>query len=252
VRSHRRILLAIAALLSVSALLAVGILLAGRFGETEGRILRTTALLGAYGLVALPSTMLVDQRRATGLAAVGLALAALAAWLALVAVWSPEPPDDLGRAVGNTTVLAVLVAQLAALTGRRRGRDPASVQRLYLLAWALGALVAVLATAVIWTGSEHGLALRILAALAVLDLLATALQPLLARARPAAAAYRLELEDEMGELSTVEVEAADLGAAAAKAIRSLEQRGHSVHRVVLTPSKGHGSSTSGTALRTGG
>jgi hypothetical protein len=74
----RILLLAVAGLLSASALLAIGILLVGRFGETEGRILATTALLAGYGLVGLPSTILFDQGRSRRLAVGGLALAALA------------------------------------------------------------------------------------------------------------------------------------------------------------------------------
>ena len=62
----RALLLAVAACLSVSALLAIGILLVGHFGETEVRILATTALLAGYGLLTLPATILLDQGRVSG------------------------------------------------------------------------------------------------------------------------------------------------------------------------------------------
>jgi hypothetical protein len=87
----RFLLLAVAGLLSASALLAIGILLVGHFGETEGRILTMTALLAGYGLVALPSTMLLDQGRSTHLAFGGLVLAVVGASLALA------PSGRVGR-----------------------------------------------------------------------------------------------------------------------------------------------------------
>src|SRR5689334_8083938 len=102
-RSGKRVvLLGVAGLLSASALLAIGILLAGRFGETEGRILGTTALLAGYGLIALPATILLDQGRLAGLSLAGLGLAGAGAALALAAVWS-NAPEALGKAVGTAT-----------------------------------------------------------------------------------------------------------------------------------------------------
>jgi hypothetical protein len=225
----RVLLLAVAGLLSASALLAIGILLVGHFGETESRILATTALLAGYGLVGLPSTILLDQGRGRHLAYGGLALAAGAAALALAAVWTGGSPG-LGKTLATVTVFALAAAQAAALTARGRTEDVISVRRLYALSCALAAVVAAMITALIWVTHTQGF-VRVLAALVVLDLLVVALQPILARARPAAGLHRLRLTVEDGETVELDVEAPDLAAAAAKAIRTLEQNGRRVLRL---------------------
>src|SRR6478672_1386825 len=74
----RALLLGVAGLLSASALFAIVILVVGRFGSVEGRILASTALLAAYGLVALPAVVLLDQDRSRTLARSAAALAAVA------------------------------------------------------------------------------------------------------------------------------------------------------------------------------
>lgn len=56
----------------------------------------------------------------------------------------------------------------------------------------------------------------------MLDLLAVVLQPILARARPTGAIDRLRIVVAPGETVVMNVDAADLAAAAAKAIRTLE------------------------------
>lgn len=226
--SRKRILLlVVAGLLSASALLAIGILLLGHFGRTEGRILGTTALLAGYGLVGLPATVLVDQRRSRRLAAGGLVLAAVGASLALVAVWT-NASDDFGRTVGTMTAFALASAQSCALAARRRERDPAVVRRLFALSLTLAFAVAATLTALLWAGTMRGGYVRGLGALAVLDLLVVALQPILARARPVEAPHRLRIVVERGEPFVMDVEAADLAAAAAKAIRTLERDGHRI------------------------
>src|SRR4249919_1832973 len=229
--SGRRILLlAVAGLLSASALLAIGILLVGQFGETESRILATTALLAGYGLVGLPSTILLDQGRAKRLAYCGLALVAGGAALALAVVWT-NGSDALGKTPATVTVLALAAAQAAALTARRRQDDPASVRRLFAVSCALAAVAATMFAVALWGEIERDSYFRFLAAVAVLDLLVVALQPILVRARPAVGLHRLRLTVDGGETVELDVEAPDLAAAAAKAIRALEREGRNVHRL---------------------
>ncbi|MGZ4418229.1 MAG: hypothetical protein ACXVRV_08640 [Gaiellaceae bacterium] len=224
----RILLLAVAGLLSASALLATGILLAGRFGETEGRILTTTALLAGYGLVALPSTMLLDQGRSARLALGALVLAAVSASLTLASVWTGNPPTALGKAVGTATVLALASAQVSALVARQSARDPVWVRRLFAVSCALAAAVAAMVTTLIWVQIDGGSYARLLASLAVLDLLAVALQPILARVRPVGAPHALRIVVEPGKTLLLNVEAPDLATAAAKAIRRLERDGHRI------------------------
>jgi hypothetical protein len=222
------LVLAVAGLLSASALLAIVILLVGHFGETQGRIIGTTALLAGYGLLALPSTILVDQGRSRRLGAGSLVLAAAGASLALAALWSDDPPAALGKAVGTATAFALAAAQAAALAGRHRERDPASVRRLFVLSNVLAPGAAAMFTALLWLETGRESYARLLAALVVLDLLVVALQPLLARARPVAASYRLRMNVGLPDEATIEVEAPDLAAAVAKAIRAAEREGRRV------------------------
>jgi hypothetical protein len=248
--SRKRILLlVVAGLLSASALLAIGILLAGRFGRTEGRILGTTALLAGYGLVALPATILLDRPRSSRLAVGALVLAAVGVSLALAAIWT-DGGDELGRAVGTVTAFALASAQSCALAARRHERDPMVVRRLFAVSLTLAFAVAAMLTALLWAGSMGGGSVRGLGALAVLDLLAVGLQPILARARPVAPLRRLRIVVEPGETVVLDVEAVDLAAAVAKAIRTVERGGRRIvgievgeppaeaSETELTPSRG--------------
>lgn len=224
----RILLLAVAGLLSASALLAIGILLIGHFGRTEGRILATTALLAGYGLLALPSTILLDQGRSRRLAIGGVALPAVGASVALAAVWMNNPPATLGKAVGTATAFALASMQASALLAGRPEREPTSVRWLYGFSTALAATGAAMFTALLWAQIERESYVRLLAALIVLDLLLVALQPILARARPLGIRYRLRVVVEPDETVVLEVEAPDLATAASKAIRTLERDDHRV------------------------
>lgn len=94
---RRGLLPAIAALLSVSAVLAVAILLLGDFGATEGRILATTAVLGGFGVLAVPGTLLADRGRARPLAVAVVAAATIGAWRRWPASGPPIRPGRSGR-----------------------------------------------------------------------------------------------------------------------------------------------------------
>jgi hypothetical protein len=225
---RRLLLLGVAGFLSVSALLAVGILLFGRFGETEGRILATTALLAGFGVLALPGAVLVDLGRLPALAGAVLVLDAAAASLALVALWT-DGGDALGRSFGTAMVLLLAAAQTAALAARRRAGDPRPVVLLFRASTALALCAACLAVAAIWAGVDGGALPRVFGSLVVLDLLAVALQPILARASAAPAPIHVRLTVESGEQVDLMLRAPDFAAAAAKAIREVEREGRRVH-----------------------
>ena len=214
--------------LSAGALLAIGILLFGDFGETEGRILTTTALIAAYALLTLPAAILVDQGRLLALATLVLLLAGGGLLLALVAVWGGGDSEALGRTMGTVTVLAIAATQTAALAARAGPRDPRAVRRLFRASVVLAVVLAGLVTAAIWAEVGDERYLRVVGALVVLDVLLVALQPILALARPAAVVYRLRLRVAPGGEIEATVEAADFPAAAAKAIRDAERAGHRV------------------------
>ncbi len=232
--THRRaLLLAVAALLTASALLAVAILLIGRFGTVEGRILGTTALLGGFGILALPAAMLLDQGRRPRLAGALLAACAAGAALAVLLVWQDDPPVWLAKTMVTVTAVAVATAQTAALVARRGAFEPRLVERLFVTGTVLAAAATALFAYVIWTESGDGLLGRLLGALLVLDLLAAALQPILARARAAGVRVRLHITTASGSSEEVSAEGRDLAAAVAAGIRRSEGAGGRVVAVEL-------------------
>ena len=213
---RRSLLLAVASLLTASAALAIAILLFGNFGETEGRILATTALLAAHGLLALPGAILLDQRRLRPLAAFVLALAASAATVNVASVWTEDPPAAVGKT--SATLLAFLVAstQTAALTARRRGRPRA----LFFASTADAFVVATTLAVVVWAEIDSESVARVLGALVVLDVLLVALQPILSRARRGISVTRLAVTK-------------DAAAETVEAIRVIERQGRRVVRVEI-------------------
>jgi hypothetical protein len=229
----RLVLLAVAGLLTAAAALAIGILLFGDFGSTEGRILGTTALLAGYGLLALPAAILRDQRRAAILSAAVGALAVTAASLATVALWT-DGGDALGKALGTANGWLVAVVQPAALTARRREHDPRAVRLLFTASSALVVLLASMFTVLLWAEIDSERYGRVFGALLVLNVLLVALQPILARARPSAIVHRLRVRVGSGESIELTVEAPDLAAAAAKAIRTVERDGQRVLGLEVT------------------
>lgn len=221
----RLVLVVVAGLLTAAAALAIGILLFGDFGSTEGRILATTALLAGYGLVALPAAILRDQRRLAALAAAVLVLALAGASLTIATVWTGEPPEALGQAIGTVNAWLVAAVQVASLTLRRREHDPRLVRWLFGASSALVVLLAAMFTALIWAEIDSEGYGRAFGALVVLNVLLVALQPILARVRPSGTVHRLRVRVAPDETVELTLEAPDLAAAAAKAIRTLERDG---------------------------
>jgi hypothetical protein len=225
ITGKRLVLLAVAGLLTAAAALAIGILLFGDFGSTEGRILATTALLGGYGLFALPAAILRDQRRLAGLTVAVVALALAGASLTIAAVWTGEPPEVFGNAIGTVNGWLVAAVQPAALALRRREHDPRMVRRLFAASSALVVFLAAMFTALLWAGIDSERYGRAFGALVVLNVLLVALQPLLARVRPSGPVHRLRVHVAPDEAVELIIEAPDLAAAAAKAIHTLERDG---------------------------
>lgn len=232
-QGRRLLLLGVAGLLCASALLAIGILLFGHFGRTEGRILATTALLGGFGLLALPAAILADRGTLRALVVAVVALDLAAASLALAALWSDAPGEALGKTFGTALFLLLAVVQTAALAGRRRASDPNLVRALFRASVLLAALAAALLTGLVWSQPDGEAAGRAAGSLVVLDALAVALQPILARARPAPAPVHLRATVAGGERVELTIDAPDPASAAAKAIRALEREGRHVRLLEL-------------------
>ncbi len=230
---RRAVLLAVAALLTASSLLAVAILLIGRFGTVEGRILGTTALLGGFGILALPAAMLLDQGRAHRLAGALLVLCGVSAALLIVLIWRDEPSEAFGKSAATAAAIAIGLAQAAALLARRSDVEPRVVRILFAVSTILAALATAVFSSLVWSDSGDGVWARILGALVVLDLLTAALQPLLARARAAGVQVRMRVTVDSGASEEVSAQGRDVAAAVAVGIRRLEAHGRHVVAVEL-------------------
>ncbi|MDN4599577.1 hypothetical protein [Leifsonia virtsii] len=113
---------------SVTALVGCVVLLTSGFGETQGRVILTTLLIGVFSSVSLCHLAVVSRPvRAVGF--VGLAISAVALVLGLVLVWVPWGTGSwqlLGQAFrwfGTAGIVALTLAQvnlLLLLAGRRR------------------------------------------------------------------------------------------------------------------------------------
>lgn len=233
ISGKRFLSLAIVASLCATAALAIAILLFSQFGRTQGRILGTTGLIALFGLLALPAGILFDQGRLRRLATAVVALAGAGLALALVVIWSNNPPDALGKTTGTVTAFALASTQTAALAARRSARDSRAVRRLFAASIALAVVLASMMTVAAWTDIGNQVYYRVVAALAVADVLTVTLQPVLARMRVGAApaVHRLRLLTEPGGERDVDVEASGFAAAVEKAVAAAERTGERVVRI---------------------
>ena len=228
----RGLLIAITVLLTISALIAVAILLLGTSGDIEGRILITTMALAGYGVAALPGAMLLDAGRARLLAYGLIGVAVTGAVLITTTVWlGDDPPVSLSKSAFSAAIVTTAVAQVAALVVRFRATDPPVVRALFTASTVLAAVIAGMALVMIWAESGSDFAGRLLGSLIVLDALAVALHPLLARAGAAAVEVRLRIVGEPGGPQEVTARGRDLATAVAGAIREAEGEGRRVRGI---------------------
>jgi hypothetical protein len=236
--ARRLFLLALVASMCATAALAVAILLFSEFDETAARILGTTAAISFSSVLALPASVLVERGKVPALAWASLATSATAFVLALALLWTDwdDVPDALWKLLVTATVFAIAGAQACATTIRRRRDDSRGVEALYVLGLALSVAAAVMASIAAWGEIDTTGYYRALAAVVVLGVLATLLQPALRRFRGAGDArsragnqLRLTLDD--GATVDVEQEGRDFADAVARAIRKAERGGGSVTRV---------------------
>ena len=172
---------------SGAALVGIVALLGGDFGETQGKILLTTVLFGAFSITALCHLAIADRAmRIVGVS--GLLASGVALVTGLVLVWRDW--EDAGlevwfRVFGAAAVLAVSFAHanlLLLLAGRRRAA----------IRWGLAATLATIAVVAVMLilpivtggdipGEDAGdVYWRVLGVIAILDVLGTVVVPVLA------------------------------------------------------------------------
>jgi hypothetical protein len=187
-RLRRVLLIATIAALSLTALIAIAALIAAEFGETELRILATTAGFGFATLLAMRGTVLLDQGRYQTLARAVIGLSALAFVVELWPVWVNSDDSAPWKSYVCVIAVAVALAQIAGMLGRRRASDPPSIR---VLIWAAGICAVILAVMAILAAlaeiSDAGY-YQLFGVIVVLNVLAIALQPVVRRLGSAAPA----------------------------------------------------------------
>lgn len=186
IRGFRRVAV-VAVVVSLAAAAALGIvaLFSGDFGETQGKILGTTLLTGAFGVAALCHLAVVARPvRVVGI--LGLAVTAIAYAIGLMLVWRSGDADYdlLLRAFGAAWVLAASFAHanLLLLMGRRRSRllRIGLTATLVFVAVVAGMLLVPILTDGAIPGDGRDPYWRWFGAVAILDALGTIVVPIAA------------------------------------------------------------------------
>lgn len=129
-------------LVSIAACGALGVycLLLGNLGQTEGKILGSTALIGAASILGLVDVMAWEHRKWHPLGMLGVFAAALALLLTLVMIWSRdlglgylENTEAFWKLVGIAWVLAVSLPHISLLSFARLHRGYLWAQRWTIL-----------------------------------------------------------------------------------------------------------------------
>lgn len=216
--------------------LAIGFLLLADFNERTWKVIGTTALLSGFSLLGLPGAALLDQGRAIALGWANLLLSGAGLTLSLVLVWSESDSERSWKVLVVLVAFGGATAQASGTTARRRAGDPRSVQLLYLGAHAGGVLLASLISLAAWQEIEDEGFYRFLGALAVAEVLAVVLQPILRRTTGRAApvaltsfSFTCTLDD--GREVERREDAPDFASAVASAITELERSSASVLRI---------------------
>lgn len=161
---------------SVAALMGIAALLGGGdFGETEGRILLTTLLVGVVSIAVLCYLATAGRpSQPVGVAGGGLVLVPFVT--GLVMIWGDlqnGPGEGLLRTFGVGAVVAATLAQVCLLLALGEKAGPLA-RRLLLGTIALAALVAVLTSVLVLGYNPDGDGFyRALGVVAILDVLGT-------------------------------------------------------------------------------
>jgi hypothetical protein len=177
----------IVASFSLAAIVGIVALLSGDFGETQGRILLTTVLLGATSITALCHLAIADRAmRVVGV--VGLAASSVALITGLLLIWRDwDGPglDDWFTVFGTAGVIAVSFAHanlLLLLAGRRRRviRLGLAVTLVMIAAVAVMLILPIVSQGDIPGPRDGESYWRLFGVLGILDVLGTVVVPVLA------------------------------------------------------------------------
>lgn len=95
--------------LALSALIAIWALLSGEFGDTQERVVLTTLTISFASICAMACAAFVEKRGLVLVGGAGVATAALAALVTIVAIWA-EFDNSFWRATASAIVIAIAYA----------------------------------------------------------------------------------------------------------------------------------------------
>jgi hypothetical protein len=179
--ARRFLLRALIGSLCLTALVAIFAIVAGRFEEAAVKVVLTALVIAFYSVTALAVANVMETSARLALA--GWASAVLGLLVTAGLIWSNWDHYDhaLWRWTWVFGVVSFSCAHAAALIARRRPADTPSIRNTLQATLVLIAVVAamvVLPTALNFSDVGHGYA-RVVGALFVLDVLGTALLPIM-------------------------------------------------------------------------
>jgi hypothetical protein len=171
--------------LCLAALVAVGALLTGSFDDTDWRVVATSLGFSVFTstTAAGAALRLRDEPRARALGGATMATS-VAAYVLLVAALWVEDADGLWRAFGIAGLGALWSSHASLVTRARRPADTPLLRRLTALSivtLGIDTAVGVVALLGLLDGVDGEPFARVLGALLVITVLATALPPILRR-----------------------------------------------------------------------
>ncbi len=172
---------------SLAALVGIIALLSGDFGETQGRIVLTTLLLGATSITALCHLAIADRAmRIVGFVGLAASTATLATGLVLIwRDWNDESFDDWLKAFLVAGIIAVSFAHanlLLLLAGRRRAviRIGLTVTLVMIAIVAIMIILPIVSEGEIPGYENEEWYWRLFGVVGILDVLGTVVVPVLA------------------------------------------------------------------------
>lgn len=184
-QTQRALLFSFIASVGTCGAIGIWILLIGTFGRIEGKVLGSTAVVGAASILGLAAAVPTERRRwhpigPAGLLAVGTTLVVVLCWIWDAFDGLPPPVrDKLERLTGNAAIIATALPLigLLALARLRRAYEATRIGTVASIA-ALSALSIV----IIWAHRMQGdVAARTLGILAILSACGTIATPILHR-----------------------------------------------------------------------
>jgi hypothetical protein len=171
--------------LSITALIGIVTILTGTGGEIQSKIILSTLVIGLFSVLALCDLAVFNRRfRLTGFLGIAAAVVALA--MSLILIWGNWVYDDTSNTVWKTlwvaTIIAVTLAHANLLIPVALNRQPAIRLALYV-ELCLVAFLSILLLLLVLTDAtvSSDAYTRLVAIVAILDVLGTIVVPVLAR-----------------------------------------------------------------------